>query len=442
MSKLYRTIVLLVLVTLVVSCRAPATVAPTKSTLPETKTPQLLETAIVAPTESILPEPQIVRHPASADYSHMYPAITAIPTYDPKSKDAWQVDPQIDLRSQDLTKVNMLNSLSDLLSAAFDSKTQWPAADKLPAGFDPQKIMEIGKDPGLGIRALHAQGINGKGVGIAIIDQTLLVDHVEYKDQIRVYEETSDIAGDNIGELQQAQMHGPGIASIVVGKNIGVAPEADLYYIATGVCGGDSTIADLSCLTEAIKRVIDINTTLPADRKIKVLSISQRGWDSKSKGYDEITATVNEARNAGIFVINPNVYESYGFHFEGLGREALSDPNQFTSYLPAPLWEKEFYKGYAFQNTLLIPMDSRTTAAPTGINDYAFYRWGDQSWTIAYLTGMYALAAQVKPDITPEEFWAKALATGKTTQVLNAGKEYPLEIIIDPQALINALKSK
>jgi subtilisin family serine protease len=372
----------------------------------------------------------------------MYPAITAVPTYDPKSKDAWQVDPQIDLRSQDLAKVNMLNSLSDLLSAAFDSKTQWPAADRLPAGFDPQKIMEIGKDSGLGIRALHMQGITGKGVGIAIIDQTLLVDHVEYKDQIRVYEETSDIADDNIGELQQAQMHGAGIASIVVGKNVGVAPEADLYYIATGVCGGGSTIADLSCLTGAIKRVIEINNTLPADRKIKVLAVSQFGWDSKSKGYDEITATVNEARNAGIFVINPNVYESYGFHFEGLGREVLSDPNSFESYLPAPFWETYFYQGRSFQNTLLIPMDSRTTAAPTGISDYAFYRWGDQSWTIGYLTGMYGLAVQIKPDITPEEFWAKALATGKTTQVLHNGKEYPLGMILDPQALIEAITSK
>ena len=116
-------------------------------------------------------------------------------------------------------------SVRSLLYADFDSKTQWPASDKLPTDFDRQKIMEISKDPGLGIRKLHDQGITGNGVGIAIIDQTLLVDHIEYKDRIRIYEEAEDITG---GWLE-TQMHGPAVASIAVGKTVGVAPDADLY---------------------------------------------------------------------------------------------------------------------------------------------------------------------------------------------------------------------
>jgi len=60
----------------------------------------------------------------------------------------------------------------DVLSLAnFDSLTSWPPAGKLPAGFSVQQTMEMGKDPGLGIRDLHAKGITGRGVGIAIIDQ-------------------------------------------------------------------------------------------------------------------------------------------------------------------------------------------------------------------------------------------------------------------------------
>jgi hypothetical protein len=57
-------------------------------------------------------------------------------------------------------------------------------------------------------------------------------------------------------------------------------------------------------------------------------------------------------------------------------------------------------------------MDSRTTASPTGKEDYVFYRQGGWSWAIPYLAGMYTLAVQVKPDITPEEFWDTALNTG------------------------------
>lgn len=50
-------------------------------------------------------------------------------------------------------------------------------------------LMESGKNPGLGIRKLHKEGITGKGIGIAIIDQALLIDHVEYKEQLKMYEE-------------------------------------------------------------------------------------------------------------------------------------------------------------------------------------------------------------------------------------------------------------
>jgi hypothetical protein len=53
---------------------------------------------------------------------------------------------------------------------------------------------------------------------------------------------------------------------------------------------------------------------------------------------------------------------------------------------------------------------------------------------------MYALAAQVKQDITPEEFWSTALATGKTIQLNHQGKDYSFGIILDPQALIAALQ--
>ena len=56
------------------------------------------------------------------------------------------------------------------------------------------------------------------------------------------------------------------------------------------------------------------------------------------------------------------------------------------------------------------------------------------------MAGTYALAAQVKPDITPEEFWATALETGRTIQITHEGKEYPFGVILDPQALIAALQ--
>jgi hypothetical protein len=91
---------------------------------------------------------------------------------------------------------------------------------------------------------------------------------------------------------------------------------------------------------------------------------------------------------------------------------------------------------------LLIPMEARTTASPTGRDDYVFFGAAGMSWTVPYLAGMYALAIQVKPDITPEEFLSAAIQTGKTIQIQHEGKEFPFGIILDPRALIEEIKSK
>lgn len=411
MSKLYRSIVSFVLAMLIVSCAAPVTDQPSLVRLPEVK---------------------IVRYPDPVDYSGLN-VYTEPPVYHPGSNEQWQVD----LRSSNLTSLDLSKSKADLLYADFDSQTQWPASEKMPADFDWQKIMEIGKDPGLGMRALHDQGITGKGVGIAIIDQTLLVDHIEYKDRIRLYEEAEDITGG----WKEVQMHGPAVASIAVGKSIGVAPEADLYFIATGDCGGAFSIQnlDFSCRAKAIQRIVEINKSLPAERKIRVLSLAF-GWVPESKGYEEITAAVEDAKAAGIFVISSSLSQTDNLNFHGLGREPISDPNEFTIYTPGLWWQDYFYQAGLSADTLLVPMDSRTTASPTGTEDYVFYREGGWSWSIPYLAGTYALAAQVKPDITPEEFWETALHTGRTIQLQHVGKDYEFGTILDPQALMEAIQ--
>ena len=419
MSDIYKKIVWVVVMMSIVSCGAPAT----------TISPAL------SVSEESMPEINIVRHPEAVDYSGFFSELTSIPKFDINSENPWQVD----LRSRNLTKIDMTTSLTDLMYADFDSKTQWPSANMIPPDFNWQKIMETGKDPGLGIRALHEQGITGNGVGIAIIDQTLLVDHIEYKDRIRMYEEAEDITGG----WREVQMHGPAVASIAVGKTVGVAPEADLYFIATGDCGGATSISDLdfSCRARAIQRIVEVNKDLPTNRKIRVLSMAF-GWIPDSKGYDEITAAVNEARDAGIFVISSSLSQTYNLNFHGLGRNSLSDPNNFQSFEPGLWWQQRFYELGLTTDTLLVPMDSRTIASPTGTEDYVFYREGGWSWSIPYLAGVYALAVQVKPEITPEEFWDIALNSGRTIQIQHNGKAYDFGVILDPRALIEAIKSK
>ena len=97
-----------------------------------------------------------------------------------QKRKAWSFDP-LNFVCKDLSKLDLSSRYNDLKYAEFNTSTVWPDKSKLPKKFKPEKIMEVGKNPGLGLKKLHLQGINGKDVSIAIIDQTLLLSHVEYQ---------------------------------------------------------------------------------------------------------------------------------------------------------------------------------------------------------------------------------------------------------------------
>ena len=92
-------------------------------------------------------------------------------------------------------------------------------------------------------------------------------------DRLRLYEEIH--CGD-----ESAEMHGTAVASIAVGKTVGAAPGADLYYIAAtfGTEDTDGFVIDHGHLARSIDRILEINRGLPEKRKIRVISTSI-GWD-------------------------------------------------------------------------------------------------------------------------------------------------------------------
>jgi len=395
----------------------------------------LLATAVWPACSSVsagaLELPKIDRRPAAATWPWHSKPVTAIPQYDPNSTNPLQMD----LRGRDLRGLDLRDALAGLQHADFDDRTSWPAVEKRPAGFDPGKIMELGKNPGLGLRQLHQQGITGRGVGIAILDKPLLVEHQEYAERLRFYEEI------NIGRSRNADMHGGAVASIAVGKTVGVAPEADLYYIAkfNGDFGADGFTWNFEYPARGICRILEINEQLPAERKIRVISISV-GWSPEQKGYEPITEAAEKAKAAGMLVICSSVERIHGFKFHGLGRAPLADPDDANSYEPGAWWARKFYEDGRPEERLLVPMDARTTASPTGADEYVHYCRGGWSWAIPYIAGMYALAVQAEPALTPERFWALALKTGHTIELHHHGKTYQFGPILNPVGLIETLR--
>ena len=295
--------------------------------------------------------------------------------------------------------------------------------------------METGKNPGLGIRALHEKGITGKGISIAIVDQALNPDHTEYADNLMNYELLH--CCDN-----GAQMHGSAVTSIAAGKNCGVAPDAKVYYIAStfGTYSAGGMKMNLNYMADSIDRILEINTFLPEENKIRVISIS-RGFSSE-KGADAVRAAVERAKQAGVFVITTSTEDNYGFSLMGLGKQEQSaDPDDIAACRPGNFWSGYFYSGEMADasHMLLVPMDARTYASWYTTDGYEFASSGGLSWSVPWLAGLYALCLQVDDDLTPEHFIEAAFETGTIRTIEYQGKSYEFGTIINPAALIEEL---
>jgi hypothetical protein len=411
---------------------------------------------VLAAVAVLAPERRsIARKPAPSDYSDTMNLVRFRMAAIPDSRPDRMKTSLADVRSCDLSGFDLGGLADALAESSFDSRTRWPA--KMPVAFDPGRVLETGKNPGLGVRLLQSQGIDGRGVGIAMVDLPLLVDHEDYRRRLRRYEEIN--CGDS-----GASMHGPSMASLAVGRSCGVAPAADFYYIASFNLqsnprrGTRRPAFDYIPDARAVERIIEINEGLPAEKKIRVLSISA-AWSPEMRGYKAMTEAVERAWKKGIFVISCNSFETHGhrFFFQVLERDPARSPDDFAVYSVIPWREslslvrkrnstfdryyEEQFDRFAGPRILLVPVNSRTSASPTGTRDYVFFRRGGWSDVEPYLAGLYALACQVRPEITPDLFWETALDTGEPREFRKGDKTYDGRIV-DPVRLIERLHGK
>lgn len=389
------------------------------------------------PTPGPIVLPKIDRRPAPDTRLGKPKELSNLPAYDPDSDDHRRVA----FGGRDLSKLDLRNSIDVLLYAGFDRRTVWPARERMPSGFDPQKIIESGKNPGLGLRSLHKKGITGRGVRIAIIDQRLLVDHREYADRLQLYEEIGIRFGTN------PQMHGPAMASIAVGKTVGVAPEAELFYIAIPHgSGGVTDVARWRKWVAAIHRIIEINEQLPEGKKIRAISMSI-GWgarDARAEQFGVMRDALRKARAAGMLAMPcPVGYAHEGFKYDSFARSPLADPDVLEPHEVSQgvgewFWESDDPPS---EGCFFIPNGSRTSANATGIDAYDFSREGGSSPGPPYIVGLYALAVQADPAITPERFWALAAKTGRMIRLERDGKRRSLGPIVNPVRLIRSIEA-
>jgi len=292
-----------------------------------------------------------------------------------------------DLSGLDLSNFDLQSSSShDLGTISFDTNTKWPTPDKLPDGFNPEKILETGKNPGLGIKKLHDIGINGEGVVVAIIDQKLDVNHPEYSGAIKDYAEYEGI------EEETISMHGPAVASLLVGKECGVAPKAKLVYKAL------PSGRNFYLQAQALEDIMINNEKVPPSEKVKVVSCSI-GYEKEKPepGLDKWISVLKKAKEEGLFVVDVGGKQ---IDIQFIGGGSSENKDDFESYSP---WLHQV-ENEKLNKNIIVPSDYRTMASSWSKKEqYMHEGKGGISWSVPYLAGLFALALQVNHDIKQEE---------------------------------------
>ncbi|MCK4850200.1 MAG: hypothetical protein KAT11_02560, partial [Phycisphaerae bacterium] len=257
------------------------------------------------------------------------------------------VKPYDDVRWKDLSKLNLSARKGLIATLTFNTKTVWPRR----VGLFADRTLKRAMNPGLGVRQLHQQGITGKGVNVAIIDQPTYLVHPEFTGKIVEYYDTGC-------ETDESSMHGPAVASLLVGTNCGTAPDARVYYAAA-----PSWKRDAAYYAKGLDWIIAQNEKLPEGEKIRVVSVSaspnQSSWANRQM-WDRACA---RAEADGIMVLDCTDSRHRGFICRGWYDSRY--PENVTKCNPWAPPNREF-RGRPTDMGIFVPAAPRTTAEDGG----------------------------------------------------------------------------
>jgi len=292
-----------------------------------------------------------------------------------------------DVRSKDLSKLDLSGQAGLLHTLTFNQQTAWPPAARMPKGKAPEKLLEDAMSPGLGVRGLHQKGITGKGVHVAIIDQPLHPDHPEFAGKIVEYHD--------VGCDSASSMHGPAVASLLVGAKCGTAPDARVLYVAA-----PSWTKDTAYQARALDWIVEQNRQRPASQKIRAVSVSAAPsgpgtpFEKNTKMWDEACA---RAEAEGILVLDCTSHHGFigACWYDATDPE---DPGKCTPGFPGR-------SGQTPIGHILVPSSPRTTAEESDKGEFGYQYWGrgESSWTIPYCAGVLALGWQINPELSGQQ---------------------------------------
>jgi len=314
-----------------------------------------------------------------------------------------------DIRNKDLRNYNLSDSGNMMKTFIFDEKTIFPTdKNKMPPFEEhrPGYVIEHGRNPGLGIRDLHKQGITGKGVNIAIIAEPLITGHPEYKGRIAEYKD--------FGSGADSSIEGPAVMSLLAGENTGTAPGVKIYYAAVPAWNS----YDAEYYAKALDWIVEINKTLPSDEKIKAVCISPNPENPLPWiNVDKYLKSFQRAEKDGILVLDCS--DEHGVVIGGCSYD-FDNPEDVTLCRAKAVY-RIMIASYHYDtvkdifideeesngNMLRAPVCYRTMATADNNGEISYsYQYdgkGQLSWAVPYVTGVLAMGWQVKPELTADE---------------------------------------
>lgn len=288
----------------------------------------------------------------------------------------------------DLSKFDLTNlSIEDMSNITFDERTKWPSADKLPAGFNPVVLLETRKGIYPGIKTLHRNGVDGRGVNVVYIDQQnkFVFGHEEFKHLNYKYFD--------FNECDLDEFHPYGVLSNLCGKNVGVTPNINLFYYSAFRWKENKEYDEsmLECLCDVLEK-------LEKGNRFDVIGISAPLYfsqnNTKTVVQQRIDEVVEKIEKYGCVVIDGyRVLDS----FTCCGVIAEEDFSYYDVDFVSWASEEDKMKP-AFICKGQVIAEWQTT------NQYVYQGTNCDSWPIAQCVGLFALCRQVNKKITYEDF--------------------------------------
>jgi len=232
-------------------------------------------------------------------------------------------------------------------------------------------------------------------------------------------------------------MHGPAMASLLVGRCCGTAPGASLHAVAV-----PSWETDAGHYARALDRLVAYNEGAPKEQRIRLVSVSAQpsGAGSVYKNQSLWDEAVKRAQAQGVLVLDCTWHHG----FVSLCWLDPKDRDNVAACIPG------FRSGPAAVDAgdIHAPSAPRTYATADDDSDgtfgYAYFGGcrrssrpkskGGYSSTIPYAAGILALGWQIRPDLSPERM--KELLQASAYVHPSGAK------IIHPQAFIDLVRNQ